>query len=468
MIARGARLHFVGIGGAGMSALAQVLVRRGYAVSGCDLRASEATARLRRLGVAVALTHSAAHVAGADALVVSRAIEDGNPDVEAARQRGVPVYHRAALLGELMATGRSIAVVGTHGKTTTAAMLARVLTAAGFDPTALIGADVPDYEGNARAGSSDWIVAEVDESDGSLVHVRPAAAVLTSLDATDHRDFYASAAHLAEVFARFLHGVAPDGFVAACIDHAAVRAVVDGLGRSVITYGFHPRAAVRGTVVALRGATARATLTVGGRAAGDLELCVPGRHNIANALGAVAAAWAVGVPVETAAAALRDYRGAARRFAIRGEAGGVLVVDDYAHNPVKLAAVLQAAREGWPERRLVAVFQPHRFSRTRTTHDAYADVFALADEVLVTEIYPAGERPIPGVSARLIVDAIAQHRPVRYCPTTEDVLASLERLVRPGDLVLTLGAGDIGAAADALLARLAPRDAARTGAEDRP
>ncbi|MDR7482786.1 MAG: UDP-N-acetylmuramate--L-alanine ligase [Armatimonadota bacterium] len=468
MIAPGAHLHFIGIGGAGMSALAQVLRHRGYAVSGCDVRESEATARLRRLGIAVAIDHHPTHLDGPDALVVSRAIEEGNPEVYAARTRGVPVYHRAELLGTLMASGRSIAVVGTHGKTTTAAMLARVLTAAGLDPTALIGADVPDYGGNARAGGGDWIVAEVDESDGSLVHVRPAAAVLTSLDATDHRDFYTSAAHLVDVFARFLRGVAPDGFVAACIDHAAVRAVVAALGRPVITYGFHPAADVRGEAVALRGATARATLTVGGRAAGILELRVPGRHNIVNALGAVAAARAVGVPVETAATALRDYQGAARRFAIRGEAGGVLVVDDYAHNPVKLAAVLQAAREGWPERRLVVVFQPHRFSRTRTTHGAYANVFALADEVIVTEIYPAGERPVPGVGAHLIVDAIARQRSVRYCPTIEDVLATLEHLVRPGDLVLTLGAGDIGAAADLLLTRLAPRDAAPAGAEDRP
>jgi UDP-N-acetylmuramate--alanine ligase len=468
MIPHDARLHFVGIGGAGMSALAQVLRHRGYAISGCDLHESAATERLRRLGVAVARAHDPAHLDGADAVVVSRAIGEGNAEVEAARRRGLPVYHRAELLGALMAAGRGVAVVGTHGKTTTAAMLARVLTAAGLDPTALIGADVPDYGGNARAGSGPWIVAEVDESDGSLVHVRPAAAVLTSLDATDHRDYYTSAAHLVGVFARFLRGVAPDGFVAACIDHAAVRAVVDRLGCAVVTYGFHPRAEVRGDAVIVEGTHARARLTIGGRPAGALELRVPGRHNIANALGAIAAARAVGVPVDTALAALRDYQGAARRFAIRGEAAGVLVVDDYAHNPVKLAAVLQAAREGWPGRRLVAVFQPHRFSRTRTTHRAYGDVFALADEVIVTEIYPAGERPIPGVSAKLIVDAVGRRRPVLYCPTLEDVLAALEGLVRPGDLVLTLGAGDIGAAADALLARLTARAVARAGAEDRP
>ncbi len=467
MIARGARLHFVGIGGAGMSALAQVLLHRGYGVSGCDLRESEATARLRRLGIGIACGHDAAHLDGADALVVSRAIGEGNAEVDAARRRGLPVYHRAELLGAVMAAGRGVAVVGTHGKTTTAAMLARVLTAAGLDPTALIGADVPDYDGNARAGGGAWIVAEVDESDGSLVHVRPAAAVLTSLDATDHRDFYTSAAHLVGVFARFLRGVARDGFVAACIDHQAVRAVVAGLGRAVITYGFHPKAEVRGDAVRVDGTHTRARLTVGGRPAGELELQVPGRHNVANALGALAAARAVGVPLETALAALRGYRGAARRFSIRGEAAGVLVVDDYAHNPVKLAAVLQAAREGWPGRRLVAVFQPHRFSRTRTTHRAYGDVFALADEVIVTEIYPAGERPIPGVSAQLIVDAVGRHRAVTYCPTAEDVLAALERLVRPGDLVLTLGAGDIGAVADALLGRLRMRDPAPAGAEER-
>ncbi len=460
MIPASARLHFVGIGGAGMSAVAQVLLHRGFQVSGCDRRESDATARLRRLGAHVVLGHSPSHLDAADTVVLSRAIGEENDEVRAARQRGLPTLHRAEVLAEVMASGRGVAVVGTHGKTTTTAMLTRILTSAGLDPTALIGADVAEFGGNARAGNGPWIVAEVDESDGSLLHVIPFAAVLTSLDVTDHRDFYTTPAHLEGTFARFLRSVAPGGFVVVCIDHPGVRALVDGLRRPVVTYGLDGAASVRGTVRAINGRTARADVMIDGRPAGELILQVPGRHNVSNALGAIAAALRIGVPVETAIAALAQFRGASRRFEVHGEAGGVLVVDDYAHNPVKVAAALRAAREGWPHRRLIALFQPHRFSRTHTTHADFALAFDAADEVVVTEIYPADERPLPGVSARLIVDAVAAHRPVHYRVTTADALDLIEALAVPGSLVLTLGAGDIGGAADALLSRLAARRAA--------
>lgn len=460
MIPAGAHVHFVGIGGAGMSALAQLMLGRGFMVSGCDVRDSDATHRLRRLGGVVHIGHAPGHLAGVDIVVVSRAIPQDSEELEAARAKGLPVLHRAAVLGQVLAMGKGVAVVGTHGKTTTTAMLTRVLAVGGLDPTALIGADVAEYGGNVRSGAGRWIVAEVDESDGSLLHVAPFAAVLTSLDVTDHRDFYTSAAHLNDTFERFLRSVDSTGFVVACIDHPEVSNLRAVLGRPVVTYGFDRNAAVRGTVKAIRHHTSRTTVRVNRRAVGELVLQVAGRHNICNALGAIAAAHQAGVPAEVAIEALRDYRGASRRFAVRGEAAGVLVVDDYAHNPTKVAAVLRAARDGWPRRRVIALFQPHRFSRTRTTHAEFGGAFGEADEVVVTEIYAAGERPEAGVSARLIVDAIARERPVHFRTTTEEALDLVEALVAPGDIVLTLGAGDIGDAADALLARLSARSPA--------
>lgn len=457
MIPPGARLHFVGIGGSGMSALAEVLMARGYRVSGCDLRESAGIERLRRVGVDVRLGHNADHLGEVDVVVLSRAVADGIAEVRAARTRGITVLHRAEVLADVMRSANSVAVVGTHGKTTTTAMLTRILLAAGLDPTALIGAELPELGSNARVGQGPWIVAEVDESDGSLLHIEPTAALVTSLDVTDHRDFYASTRQLTETFVRFLQGVSPSGFVVACADYPGVRDLAARADRPVIWYGFNEGAAIRAQMKTVCGHTTRAAVFVGGQEAGELALQVPGRHNVSNALGALAAAMRIGVPVEVAIDALAAFRGASRRFEVRGEAGGVLVVDDYAHNPVKVAAVLRAAREGWPQHRVIALFQPHRFSRTQTTYAEFAHAFDAADEVVVTDIYPADEQPLPGVSARLIVDALAAHRPVHYRPTTDAAVDLVEALVTPGAIVLTLGAGDIGKAGDALLRRLAAR-----------
>jgi UDP-N-acetylmuramate--alanine ligase len=453
-------MHFMGIGGVGMSAIAEVLLHRGYRISGCDLRESVVLTRLRALGAQVWIGHSAEHLAQADVLVYSRAIAGQNEEVRAAQARGVPLRHRAEILSEIMREGRGIAVVGTHGKTTTTAMLTRILICAGLDPTALIGADVPELGANARAGAGPWVVAEVDESDGSLLRTTPWAALLTSLDVTDHRDFYASSDQLAGTFEQFLQSVDEGGFIVACADHAAVRALAAGLGRPVITYGFDETAVVRASMRTILGHTTRAGILIEGREAGELALQVPGRHNVANATGAIAAALQIGVPLETAVEALATFRGASRRFEVRGEADGVLVVDDYAHNPVKVAAVLRAAREGWPQHRVIALFQPHRFSRTKTTHAEFAHAFDAADDVVITEIYAADEYPQPGVTAQLIVDAVAGHRPVHYRPSVDAALDLVGEIATPGAIVLTLGAGDIGHAGDALLQRLAARAAA--------
>ncbi len=457
MIDQQQHVHFVGIGGAGMSALAEVLLARGAAVSGCDIRASDVTRRLEARGAVVRIGHSPAHLQGVDLVVASRAVRAESAELLAAARRGLPVWHRAQLLGRLMRDARSIAVAGTHGKTTTTAMAAAVLVAEGFDPTALVGADVLTLGGNARVGASPWMVAEVDESDGSLLHVAPWAAVLTSLDLTDHTDFYASPEHLERTFRRFLEGIRADGFAAICADHPIAARMASVPRVPVITYGLGGEAELAAEVEELRGPSSRAVVRRGGRRLGRLILQVPGRYNVANALGAVAVGLQVGVAFDSIAAALAAFRGVRRRFQIRGEADGVLVVDDYAHNPVKVAAVLRAARECWPGRRVVALFQPHRYTRTRTTYAQFADAFRDADRVVITEIYPADEEPIPGVSAALIVEAVRRRRPVEFVPAAEEAAEQVARYARPGDLVLTLGAGDIWKAADQLLERLRTR-----------
>jgi UDP-N-acetylmuramate--alanine ligase len=450
-------VHFVGIGGVGMSALAHLLLARGVMVSGCDIRASEATRRLREMGAVIHEGHAPAHLSGVDLVVVTRAVGPENAELLAARTRGLPVRHRAELLGQLMAEGRSIAVAGTHGKTTTTAMTAAVLIEGGFDPTALVGAEVSAFGGNTRVGRGPWTVAEVDESDGSLLHVAPWAAAVTSLDLTDHADFYASAEHLEETFVRFLQGIKPEGFAVLNADNRSVARMARSVSVPTVTYGLSKEADVTGDVEELSGPRSVAQVRRRGRQLGRITLAVPGRYNLANALAAIAIGLQVEIPFETIGRALAAFTGVARRFAIAGEVGGILVADDYAHNSVKVAAVLRAARECWPGRRVVALFQPHRYSRTRTTHAHFANAFRDADEVFITEIYPADEAPIPGVTAALIVNAVAARRAVTFVPSAEEAVERVTGAARAGDLILTLGAGDIGEAAAAIVERLAVR-----------
>ncbi|MDQ7843206.1 MAG: UDP-N-acetylmuramate--L-alanine ligase [Armatimonadota bacterium] len=454
MIDRQQRVHFVGIGGAGMSAVAHVLLSLGYRVSGSDLRSSEAVGRLEALGATVHIGHDAAHVEGADIVVASRAVPDLNPEIVAARYRGIPVLHRAQVLGQLF-TGRfGIAVVGTHGKTTTTAMTAHVLAAGGCDPTALVGADVEGLGGNVRLGAGRHIVAEVDESDGSLLYVRPSAAVVTSLDFTDHRDYYGTVARLTETFTRFLRQLPADGFAVMCSDHPHVRRLVPEVTAPVHTYGLQSRAGYTAEIHSMEGRLTRCTFRRRGRALGGVMLPVPGRYNVRNALAATAVGVEVGLTFDQVARALETFPGVRRRFEVRGEVDGIMVVDDYAHNPIKVAAVLRAARESWPTRRIVAVFQPHRYTRTKTTYRRFSQAFQDADELVITEIYPADEPPIPGVSAALIVDTVRARRPVTFIARLEAVVDYLTPRLRPGDLVLTLGAGDVWKIADRLVAAL--------------
>jgi UDP-N-acetylmuramate--alanine ligase len=434
-----------------MSAVAHVLLSRGYRVSGSDLRASESTRRLESLGAVVRVGHDAAHIAGADVVVASRAVPDLNAELVAARYQNIPVLHRAQLLGQIMAQGLGIAVVGTHGKTTTTAMTAHVLAEGGLDPTALIGGDVEELGGNVRIGQGPHVVAEVDESDGSLVYVHPHAAVVTSLDITDHRDHYGTMERLLDTFTQFLGALPNDGFAVMCTDHRYVRDLLPRLTGRVLTFGLGGGAQFTASIQQMEGAVTRCTIRRDGRPLGRIVLPVPGRYNVRNALAATAVALELGMPFEAITRGLGSFGGVRRRFDVRGEVDGIMVVDDYAHNPIKIAAVLGAAKECWPARRVVAVFQPHRYSRTKTTYKRFAQAFEDADELIITEIYPADETPIPGVTASLIVDVVRAHHPVTFVPEASGVVQHLLPRLRSGDLVLTLGAGDIWRVADALV-----------------
>ncbi len=432
-------LHFVGAGGAGMNPLAEVYARRGARVSGCDRRDGPGVRRLRELGVPVHLGHSVQHLEGVERLVASRAVPATEAELVAARARGLPVLHRAELLAELVrGEPDSVGVAGTHGKTTTTALLAVALEAAGFDPTAVVGGEVAEFGGGARVGKG-VAVAEVDESDGSLVRVQVRSAVITSLDLTDHADHYRDLDSLVGTFARFLSGTDPKGLVLVCADCPNARALGAHAPGKVLTYGLR-EAAYRGRVLRVEGVGSSFALERFGRPVGEVRLHLPGRHNVANATAALAVGLELGGSFEAMAQALERFRGIRRRFEVYCEAP--LVVDDYAHNPVKVRSFLRAVREAWPGRRVVAVFQPHRYTRTRTTYRQYADAFQDADEVVVTELYPADEPPEPGVTGKLIADCL-RHPKVHWVPDLEEVVPLLLRSVGSRDVVVTLGAGDV-------------------------
>jgi UDP-N-acetylmuramate--alanine ligase len=454
VIPRGTHVHFIGIGGSGMSAIASVLLARGYRVSGSDLRESEATRRLRALGARIEIGHAPGHVAPGQVVVISRAVPEENVEIQAALRQGLPIMHRAQMLADLMSEMRAIAVVGTHGKTTTASMIALIFAQAGRDPTALIGASVEDFGGNARIGRGPDLVAEVDESDGSLLWIAPRIAVVTPLDATDHLDFYGSEERLGETFRRFLNSLPPDGCAVVCVDAGIGRRLATGIRPRAVTYGLQEDASYGARIVEMAGRRTVFEARRRGTVLGQVTLAIPGPYNVQNALGALAVAMEVGIPFDAGASALGAFRGARRRFSVRGEIGGVLVVDDYAHNPTKVRALLEGARRCWPDARIVAVFQPHRYSRTRTVGAQFAEAFDSADQVIITEIYPADEVPIPGIDAGIIVRAIGARRPVRFIADPSSVAAQLVGELRPGDLVLTIGAGDIWKVADDLVGRL--------------
>ncbi|HMC76298.1 MAG TPA: UDP-N-acetylmuramate--L-alanine ligase [Vicinamibacterales bacterium] len=462
MLGRTRRIHFVGVGGIGMSGIAELLANLGYEVSGSDARTSDMTARLAGLGVRIARGHDAAHVGHADVVVTSSAIQSGNPEVDEARRRGIPVIPRAEMLAELMRLRYGIAIAGAHGKTTTTSMVALVLERAGLDPTAVIGGRLSAFGSNARLGRGDYMVVEADESDRSFLKLTPAIAVITNID-HEHMESYGSWDALQQAFVDFANKVPFYGTVIACVDDGPVRALVPRMTRRVVTYGLDDsQATVTGQDMTLEafGSRCRVVHTpVEGPATelGALHLRVPGRHNLMNALGAVAVGLEAGIPFRKIASGLEEFNGAERRFQLRGEARGVMVVDDYGHHPTEIAAVIAAARAGL-DRRVVVVFQPHRYSRTRDLLEAFGEALGGADEIILTDIYSAGEAPIAGATAEA-VEAVVRRtgRPVTLVKALDDLPAVVAKTARPNDLVITLGAGSIGTMPDRIL------EALRTG-----
>jgi UDP-N-acetylmuramate--alanine ligase len=452
------QVHFVGIGGAGMSGLAEVILTLGYRVTGSDTRRNEAIERLERLGAKTFVGHAASHIEGAHVVVYSSAVARDNAELQAARQLGIPVIPRAEMLAELMRVKYGIAIAGTHGKTTTTSMVGAVLAEAGYDPTLVVGGRVIALDANARLGQGEFLVAEADESDGSFLRLTPTIAVVTTIDA-EHLDYYRDLAAIREAFLDFVNKVPFYGAAVLCADQPEVQALGPRIEKRTITYGLESPADLVAASVRLLGLTSRFFVLHRGEALGELGLRVPGAHNVANALAATAVALDLEVPFGVIQTALANFSGVQRRFQVKGEPAGVLVVDDYGHHPAEIRATLAAARRAFAGRRLVVVFQPHRYTRTFFLHDEFLTAFEDAELLLVTDIYPAGEPPMPGVHARTLAEGIAARtaREVRYVGDREELVSLLLRVVRPSDLLLTLGAGDIGGVADQVLARLIGR-----------
>jgi UDP-N-acetylmuramate--alanine ligase len=459
------RVHFIGIGGIGMSGIAELLANLGYVVTGSDEKRSSVTERLAKLGVRVDYEHAAAHVGGADVVVVSSAVRATNPEVVEAVRRHVPVIPRAEMLAELMRLRYAIAVAGAHGKTTTTSMIALMLERAGLDPTAVIGGRLSAFGSNARLGRGELMVAEADESDRSFLKLFPTIAVITNID-HEHLESYGSFADLQQAFVDFANKVPFYGSVVCSADDAPLAAVVPRMTRRVITYSLDSGAAdVSATDVAVGPLSAGATIHRRPRgtrdpkassiALGELKLNVPGRHNLSNALASVAVGLELGLTFERIATGLAAFRGAERRFEIRGEQNGILVVDDYGHHPTEIAAVLAAARG--LNRRIIVAFQPHRFTRTAALSGAFGPSLDGADHIVLTDIYAAGEDPIPGVTLEALAAEVraSSTRPLEVVPQLRDVAATLARIARRGDVVITLGAGSISSVADELIRLLA-------------
>jgi UDP-N-acetylmuramate--alanine ligase len=449
------RIHFVGIGGAGMSGIAEILLEYKLAVSGCDQASSEVTERLRRLGAGVHEGHSASHLDEVELVVISSAVADANPEVQEARRRGIPVVRRAEMLGELMRLKYGIAVAGTHGKTTTTSLVGTVLTEAALDPTVIVGGRLRLSGTGARLGRSQYLVAEADEFDRSFLRLTPVIAVVTTID-RDHLDTYRDLEEIEDAFVNFASRVPFFGRVIVCLDDPQVRHILPRIAdRRIVTYGLSPQAELSAVDIEARSWGSRfAVRSLRGGLLGEIEMPMPGRHNVANALAAVGVGLTLRIGWDEIAGAIAGFKGVHRRFEPMGTWRGAAVVDDYAHHPTEVAATLDAARQTFPKARVHAVFQPHLFSRTRDLADDFGNALLGADRAVVTGIYPSREAPLPGVTGDIVVEAARKsgHRNVVYCPDWHDVPPVLAAEIAPGDVVLTLGAGDINRLASLLVA----------------
>jgi UDP-N-acetylmuramate--alanine ligase len=449
------RIHFIGIGGSGMSGLAEVLLNMGYQVTGSDLKASDVTQRIVELGGRVFTGHAATNVEGAQVVVYSSAVRPDNPELGAARHAGIPVIPRADMLAELMRMKYGVAVGGSHGKTTTTSMVAAVLSRGGLDPTIVVGGRLHAIGANAKLGYGRFLVAEADESDGSFLRLAPAVTVVTNID-REHLDHYAGLDDIKQAFVYFANRVPFYGVSVLCVDDENVRAILPQLTKRALLYGTREEAEVRAVDVELRPHGSSFGVVAAGENLGAVRLQVPGRHNVLNALAAIAVGLELEVGFGHIAESLADFRGVGRRFETRGEVGGVRVIDDYGHHPTEVAATLAAARQLGG--RVLVVFQPHRYSRTAALREEFGRCFGDADQVWVMDVYAAGEAPIAGVSGRTIVEAANAHgsAQVAFAAGGAEAVAAAVAAARPGDTILTLGAGDVSKLADEVLHRLQP------------
>ncbi len=437
------KIHMVGIGGSGMSGIAEVLLREGYEVCGSDMGESATVCHLRDAGADVRIGHAAAHVTDVQVLVKSTAIGEDNPEVQEARRRGIPVIPRAEMLAELMRLRQGIAIAGTHGKTTTTSLTAAIFDHAGMDPTVVIGGRLNAYGTNAHLGSGQYLIAESDESDGSFLCLFPIINVVTNVD-EDHLDYYKTREALDDAFVQFMNKVPFYGINVVCLDDPGVRALLPRVKRPIMTYGFEQGAHLRAVILEM-GVKNIFEVWREGEKLGVVELPQPGRHNILNALGAIGAALSAGIAFAQCRDGLAVFGGVGRRFEYKGEKKGVLVIDDYGHHPAEIAATLATARQAYPGKRLVVAFQPHRFSRTQAHFGEFCKVFDNTDKLLLTEIYPASEKPIPGVSGQSLAQGIRQVSNVdlEFFQNIDALVQALPALLREGDILLTLGAGSI-------------------------
>ena len=436
--------HFIGIGGAGMSAIAYVLIKRGYNVSGSDLNSGRVSARLANEGAMVFMGHDACQVSDADAeaVVVSTAIHADNPELVAAKEQGIPVYHRSDLLAAIFNKGDGVAVAGAHGKTTTSAMLSCIAVEGKVDPTVIIGGEVSSLGGNACNGAGSYIVAEADESDGSFLKLNPSLVIVTNIE-DDHLDYYGTEENIYAAFKQFLSNITPGGKAILCVDNAKVKALAQETEQEVITYGLEEADYVAKDICyGVDGTTYK--LYYKDEFITEVRLIVPGRHNVLNSVGAFAAAREMGIATESVLASLAKFGGAKRRFETKGKVGGVWIVDDYAHHPTEIEVTLKAARQTQPKR-LLCLFQPHRYSRTKLLFNEFCNCFADCDELILTDIYAASEAPIPGITSEALAEGVrkALGKEVTYIPRLAKAEEYLEAKAAAGDLILTVGAGDV-------------------------
>ena len=448
------KVHFVGIGGIGMSGIAEVLLNLGYRVSGSDLTESETTLRLRNLGAEVCLGHDGGNLKEADVVVTSSAVRKENPEVRAAHERLIPVIPRAEMLAELMRMKHGIAVAGTHGKTTTTSMIATVLAHGGLDPTAVIGGRLNSFGSNAKLGRGDLLVAEADESDGSFLRLSPTIAIVTNID-PEHLDHYGNLDEIQRAFLDFINKVPFYGLAILCLDHENVQALIPRVSKRLATYGLSTQANFRASEISFNGFMTSFRAYENERELGAITIRMPGLHSVYNALATIATARELEVGFEIVKEALGSFSGVQRRFQIKGEWGGIMVVDDYGHHPTEIKATLSAAKRGW-DRRTVVLFQPHRYTRTRDLFKDFLTSFNQADLLVLTGIYPAGEDPIPGIQVEDLYEGIKGHghKDVMLVPEKENIIESVLPRLRPGDMVFTLGAGDIWKVGEKLIEKL--------------